>query len=397
MISKIRLLKISMAKERLLFVGLVFTSIHVLISRVHQGIFFPQFDVGEWLISYKGGFVRRGFFGEILLGTFNLSQPIAGIVLLLIQYLLYLTIVFFLFLFIRKNFISWSKIALCCSPAVGLFIFNNYGWTRKELLGIFSLVILSISYRIRYEKYEYLSWIAIIFFAISCFSSEVNALMLPAFLYVLYVNHRDNDLSKFYNVKKILFFFISVLSLVFSTIFHGNAKVASILCKDAISHGFPQTICGYSALKNFSAIDWMQVSLYQSISTLGRHFPNYLGYFPLILFSGLPILLTPWFRTYWRWCLACSIFILPLFLIALDYGRWTFILALEIVIMIIATKDSRVENKFWNKFTTPFFVLGWGLPGYVAPDASLNNFLYLHNFIAVVVNSVNLGIKFLTN
>jgi len=30
------------------------------------------FEVGEWLINYQGGFVRRGIFGEILLHLLNL-------------------------------------------------------------------------------------------------------------------------------------------------------------------------------------------------------------------------------------------------------------------------------------------------------------------------------------
>ena len=350
---------------------------------VPQQPFNQGFDVGEWLINYQGGFVRRGIFGEILLHLFNLSEPMAGYVLVSVQVFLYLAIITFLFLFIRSKMYSWSSITLCCSPAVGFFIFNNSGLTRKELLGLSSLVIISISSKRIEGKFRYLSWSAIFMYGISCFASEINALLLPSFLYILYTSNRSNLQSINYRIQNIILVLTSFICFGLSVVFHGNSQIVRILCLDVVSHGFPKGMCDGS-----SAIDWLGISVKEALPILMNQFPLYFGYLPLIFLAFVPILLTPWFRDNWRWCLACFVFIAPLYLIALDYGRWTFMLATEITIMIAATKNAVINHSFWNRFTVPIFIFGWGIPHWVPSDLSLKSFFFdssfLYNFFKVL-------------
>jgi len=364
------------------FAVFAFVSLSMLARRLFfRNSLYPQFDMGEWLINYKGGFVRRGLFGEFLLHVLNLDEPYAGYLLFVVQALLYLTLITFLFNFIRKLLYSWSTIALCCSPAVGLFFFENDARPRKELIGLFVLIVFVIVNKKVYEKYIFLKWLAILMFGVSCFSSEINALLLPSFLYVLHVSNRGGELSVKYRAQKLSLIAISLISFGLSAIFHGNIQVAKMVCSDVIHHGFSSTICGYNTIWTYGAIDWLGVSIGEVSPLLRHHFPLYFGYFPLILLAIIPIILTQWFRSYWRWCLVCSIFVLPLYVTALDYGRWTFMLATELAIMIIATKDVEIEHPFWNKFTTPIFTLGWGIPYYAHPEMSLKTFFFDQNFV----------------
>jgi len=339
------------------------------------------FDLGEWLINYEAGFVRRGLFGEFILHFLNLKEPFAGYVILFVQIGLYLTLIIFLFNFVRERLFSWSSLALCFSPAVGLFIFENYGITRKELLGLASLIILAIAGRRSEHRYGLATWAAIALFAASCFSSEINALLLPSFLYVLYISNENQQNLTRYRLQKLSLVGISLVSFCLSVWFHGNAKIAEKICADVVSHGFSKEICNGSA-----AIDWLAVSVREVGPMIQDQFPLYFGYIPLIFLAIFPIVLTPWFRYYYRWTLACVIFIAPLYVIALDYGRWTFMLVTEIVIMIIATKEVKIENKFWNKFTSPLFIFGWGLPFWIYGDSDLKSFFFGNNFIVTIVN-----------
>jgi hypothetical protein len=363
-----------------------------LASRYLRAKNFGQCDVGEWLINYKGSFVRRGLFGELLLHLFNLNQPIAGLVLFLIQSLLIISLIMFLFKFMISQSFSFSSIALCCSPAVGLFISNNYGPTRKELLGIFSLILITLASRNSNRTYSVLSWISILMFGFSCFSSEINALLLPGFFFVLHISCTGLATPVKILTQKIAVVFLSFVGFGLSSFFHGNSNISKIICTDIVSHGFPPSTCS-----EYSSISALSSSAKDAMLALHEHFPLYLDYIPLILLAALPIVVAPWFRTYWRWCLACVFFTLPLYMFVTDYGRWTFMLATEISVMVIATKNAEVYNSVWNKFTTFIFIFGWGIPMYVdtyISDPHLN-FIYKNNafyvighFIFTVTNQV---------
>ena len=51
-----------LARTYLLFIGLVTLAFGMLNVRIHS-----EFAMGDWLINYSGGFVRRGLFGQLLI------------------------------------------------------------------------------------------------------------------------------------------------------------------------------------------------------------------------------------------------------------------------------------------------------------------------------------------
>jgi hypothetical protein len=91
--------------------------------------------IGDWLLNYEGGFIRRGLFGTILISIGNgLGMPL--------NYLIYVVqcTVFFIFLaifiyLIRNKTINFWYLILCFSP--GFLLFNYYDGMsvgRKEIL-----------------------------------------------------------------------------------------------------------------------------------------------------------------------------------------------------------------------------------------------------------------------
>lgn len=108
--------------------------------------------IGEWLINYQGGFVRRGLLGEII---FQIAQrlPIPTVQLaILVQTTIlavFLTLTYYL---IRTTELSPITFTLLFSPAFLLFSF--YSWphlgVRKEL--VLESILLLVILRLRLSK-----------------------------------------------------------------------------------------------------------------------------------------------------------------------------------------------------------------------------------------------------
>jgi hypothetical protein len=205
------------------------------------------YDVGEWLINYHGGFVRRGLFGSVLFDILNLSAETATWLIFFVQMALYLSFIIFLLWSMHRRSYSFSSIALCCSPAVGLFMAINFGITRKELLGIFALVVLSSLQNAQLSIYRIGVLVSIVLFAFSCLSSEINAFFFPAFLYTIDSQFKDRmedfSRSKLLKLVKPLFLLIPLVSLCLAALYHGDKKTASIICQEVISRGFKPDMC----------------------------------------------------------------------------------------------------------------------------------------------------------
>jgi len=318
-------------------------------------------QVGEWLINYHDGFVRRGLFGSLLLDMFDLSAEATTWLLFSIQITLYLSFIIFLTWSMHRRFYSFASIALCCSPAVGLFMATNFGLTRKELIGIFALVILSILQNSKLFVYRIGVSTSMILFALACLSSEINAFLFPAFLYTLdcHFKNRAEDFyrSKFLKFVKPLLLLTTLGTLCLSTLYHGDKKTSSIICQQVISQGFKPDMCGGA----INAIGW---SLLKTVNQVRQSFPGYFGYLPLIFLASLPILLSGWQKKNRKWLILSTITVLPLFLIVVDYGRWIFLWSTQLTVMILNSNHELDIRKLWNKISVPFFVLSWGLPAW---------------------------------
>jgi hypothetical protein len=98
--------------------------------------------IGDWLVNYQGGFVRRGLVGELLLRISLLTGVETSVLALASQLLCYLVFLQRAYsLSVRSSFTALNA-ALICSPAFILFpVLDQYGGFRKELL---LFVLLSV-------------------------------------------------------------------------------------------------------------------------------------------------------------------------------------------------------------------------------------------------------------
>jgi len=308
---------------------------------------------GEWLINYGGGFVRRGLFGEI----FILLTPHGEIslwFLFFIQIILIFTIWIYFIHYLNVSNFSWQSIALACSPLSICFLsWDQYVFARKELIGIFCLVLIAINIQKNYLSYTPLAILVLIIYSLAIFSSEVNLTILPGIIYLFWLANGKKYNYIFFHTL-LLFILISFFSVFTSFVYRGGPTTASKICNEIMLKGLdPNLNCNGS-------VSIIGMRLQDMIEHLFKSFPGYFLYIPILILALLPILTTKWIQENRRWVLLMFIGIAPLFFLAWDYGRWIFILATELSICLSLTISNIQAIKIWNPISTFIFVCFWG-------------------------------------
>ena len=217
---------------------------------------------GDWLINYQGGFVRRGFFGEIIFLIANYFK----ISILLITYL---ASSFFFFAFIiiyyqciKKYLTSKFLLIYLFLPSTLLFtFFDPLAIGRKE-----SLVLLFISLYTFFLTHNliskfYIQLILSFLILITTLTHEIMFFFVPylfAIKFFFFYDQKFNlaTLKLFYFEFLLLFIsFISVLFIFLFSHLHDN----NLLCKSLLNLNLSKSVCGaviaeYKGKQTFSLI-----------------------------------------------------------------------------------------------------------------------------------------------
>lgn len=327
---------------------------------------FHIYKTGEWLINYDYGFVRRGLFGSFFTQPakfLNFSYSTLVWTIFITQNIFY----FLIFYFIQKIYLlnkrNYFTLSLLFSPAYILFPYYDFaGGYRKEIIVFLSFVVLAYSSCKKIQSTKII-WGSLILYIIAIFSHESAIFVLPFFLFII-LRIKDNNLldSKKANKFITLFTISSVISFLLSIASAFNVQKNSIIinnnCNYFLSIGFDKQICETFFFLERSFVQFINErisSVYSSITI------NTLLFF----LSVLPIFFSSWIKKKQNKLLTIVgiIFILPLFIIAHDWGRWIHIYIFFLFTTILADNN---ENKYKNKTIPVFFVIGyltlWSLP-----------------------------------
>jgi hypothetical protein len=332
-----------------------FISGRFLESKLYMG---GNLDAGDWLINYHGGFFKRGLFGQIFLGVFHLHGALANWDLFVFQCVLYFVILSYFISYVRKNNFSTSSIILTCNPAAIAFVGWNHGITRKELLGFVALVVLvklRDSYR---DETKYILSFFITLFPIAVLSHELNAAMIPAYMYLIW---RIESQSNAYRYRKFLMIFtigISFCGILVTLFSHPNKAIADKMCSFVIEHDFIPYVCTSS----ISSMGW-PASL--QLSKVFAHIQVHSVYLIFFALALLPIYLSSWWKQNWPFFLAVLVCVSPAFMIATDYGRWVSIIIMCLTLTIMShSEEYKVHSFFNNRIVGLIYICSWGMPWY---------------------------------
>lgn len=322
-------------------------------------------QLGDWLINYADGFVRRGLFGELLLR----STPVGSTLWVLFGFLVlaYLPVYWFFVRFLRRSDWSWSAIALACGPAALPFIgWDTLGGFRKEVLGFVVLVVLATLRSggpRRPGVRAALTAGALLLWAVAGLSWEPTVVMLPAVWHLVLSPNSTSPTSSTSQRERArrhllaaAFTGVALVVVALSLYAHGSDEVAGIVCGAVVQHGMAKPgLCG-------GAIMDLGQSLGYSLARVGLYFPLYLGYVPLAVVAALPLATTPWLRRNWRWALVSTVAVAPLFVIGIDYGRWLHLWFMMLAICVASAPRAQVESRAWTPLSTVLYVALPGIP-----------------------------------
>lgn len=278
----------------------------------------------DWVINYSSGFIRRGLLGQILLTfcqLFNLDLIRVTIHFQLILIILFITLSIILYFTTTKTFIEKT---IFCSPAfyISFCYWSPLGGFRKELLLLFFfilLIFLALSLKKQLATYYYMVFTVLLYIVLGL-THEMIIFFSPFFLFFFFIllKNKSISLNSFWCFFTIICL-ANILLLLLSYFFHGSPKSSITVCKSVS----PYTISVFcnGAIK---ALGNDLHTAYESISYYIKK-TNYLTFYPLLfLISFLPFTMIAYDKALKvkYFLLISLICLLPLFIIAIDWGRW---------------------------------------------------------------------------
>lgn len=366
--------------------------------RVHEG-----YNIGEWLINYEGGFVRRGFFGECLYLFSYLTGVTPLIYLVFLQGVIFASFFYFSWKLLKEKFDLVKYIFLIFSPFLFTYAINSQaGGYRKEIIYFAVLSYVTYSYSIYdKKKFERIFAVVLLLYPFVILTDELGLIVIP-FLFGLYWDKVRPNFTSFNKVfsLNIALLFLNLMIFLGVILHHqaSNNQITAIV--NSLRHeGVPPLKGGGIDALGWSTESSLKATFHSII--YGHYFIYYpilvalcfLAFIPLLrelqnIFNSRPILVG----------LFLSAFILiPVYIIANDWGRWTYIFIVEIFMAILA-KDELVYPKRvltpsvkWKKMRITsfiFFTLAlmsyasfWYLPHMLHDNSGWRSFVHNVPFV----------------
>jgi hypothetical protein len=316
-----------------------------------------EWKTGDWLINYESGPVRRGLFGQILIYLANLGGDLKWLVFFT-QSVVYIAIYYLvikIYLMRQRDYL-WCIFIL--SPAFLLFpFFDIQGGFRKEILQFLSFSIISYYYANNNLNAKNI-FLAYLIYLIAIFSHELNTMALPFYLYVFYRSTCSGSLQpRLATIFSVLFFIAAVFAVIFSIKFPGSTNISDDICQSLVSRGFSRDICG-------GAIGWLKYDVKYGFEIVIGLAKEYIFYLPIFIISIAPVFFTNWVRGPILILLVVGfISFLPLYFVAIDWGRWIYIYVFLIFVLVLSESVlDGIHIRPLPMWLVGIYLMTWSIP-----------------------------------
>ena len=302
----------------------------------------------DWLINYQGGFVRRGFIGEIL---FQLNNFLKIDILHLVFFLNLITILIFFFLIykiIKSSLSNQLFLLYCLIPSTLMFtFFDPLAAARKD----YFIVLPYLFYAFFLDRLNLnLKIFIILFLIISILTHELTFFFIPFLFAVKSLNYPDMKLN-LKNYKFEIYCLIAACSTILSLMIFKNPHSA-LLCESLTNLKLSANICN-GVIRDFSnPIFFTKDSFIRVLNIVNdkNYFTNhsiylFLNFLPIII-NLLNKKLAQKIRIkFLLLSIISTLFLLPLILITTDWGRYLNVLfIIHIVYLHFLIKNLRLVN-----------------------------------------------------
>jgi hypothetical protein len=325
---------------------------------------------GDWLINYSDGLIRRGLTGSVALLAANYLGLHLKWTVFALQAFFYSAFI----ILVLQKFYSFKNnpksILFLLSPAFAfVFWINDPSIAfRKEIIAYVSLVVVLKSFSKPIVNWRlYILGLLLYFFA--GLSHESVIFLFPFFLFPIYSYFASTGKEWLSMWKPLLpLLFLTLLILLVAVLYKGSEVEMIKICHSVQSFTFKDDICK-------GAISWLQYDMrygYQSVVNLGALV--WINYLFLAIFSFAPILLLKPEKSFFWMCAAGCLFMLPLFVIAVDHGRFiSMIYTSSILVAMWMRPKYFIQSLPISGLIGFFYCFFWGLPntGFNSPGAGL--------------------------
>lgn len=316
-----------------------------------------NYVVGDWLINYQdGGFKRRGLSGSFFFLLQDLTDIPLKYLVFFSQISFYLILLFNLARILSTKILNWGYVLLLFSPLTLLFLANDkLAVGRKEviLLAIFSMA----AHWVNKGSYNFNKKLFIMFnLFIASFFHELSLFFTPYF-FLLESNLSFSNCVE--NLKKNFGYVLATLIPALAIMIFGVD----------INEGHSIAILHERNIELQGGIFEPRWSSYNQLISDMLLYP--MGYFKYsISLTYMLCFLIYYLRISKKMDLLfsiviCFLFSIPLFVVALDWGRWLFI-HFTLLLMILSIKLTNKESNTGNQTLsfkhisslTYFFLIG---------------------------------------
>ncbi|HMT13735.1 MAG TPA: hypothetical protein PKE19_03190 [Aestuariivirga sp.] len=298
----------------------------------------------DWLINNAAGPVRRGIVGS---GLIALSDA-TGITLLWLVVGIQAAITAILFglvlwLITRMPDLPDRLLLLLVSPAFFVFWSNDFhAIGRKEIIACLAFMTLLVAvYRDRRSLLALV--LAAMIFAVAGIAHEANIFFLPFFALAIHLVYGTTSLRRVAHATIAVLTLVAAGTMIYA-LKYASVKDTSLVCAPLLQRGFLPNICE-------GAITWLGYDIHYAVDKtrakfLSLRFPQFLLIYGLILLPFWHFFREgPKGRSLFAAAALSGLFFLPLYVIAVDWGRWInfHVMALVFVILIYL----RVHRPTW--------------------------------------------------
>jgi hypothetical protein len=299
--------------------------------------------MGDWLINYTNGVVRRGFSGEVAMQFHRWFGASPVDVVLISKYLAYGILCGSILLLAIVKGIGFIEVLMLISPWALMFDLNDPGGSgRKEILLFASFaffaflqVFSKLPSKSIFKRWDFY-YLIIVMIAMS-FTHEGLIFFFPFFYLPLYLKRGFNK-SDF--LTFCIPYLVSLLVLVVLYVFFkGNKETADAIC---------------ASLNPWSVNGSLGCDAIHILA--GKHPKAHIGFIksftPLLLLTMIPI------YCYGRWVAGLTkhhlllvmmltlVLTVPLYGIAIDWGRWIHISGMLFFITFFSLKGSSTPHRY---------------------------------------------------
>ena len=304
--------------------------------------------IGDWLLNYEGGFIRRGLLGTFLISIGSgLGIPLNHLIYVVQCTVFLLFLLIFIYL-IRNKKINFWYLILCFSP--GFLLFNYYDGMsvgRKEIL----IYALFGFWCVMHERSGPRS-ISVVFFSLVIFlltlTHEMVLFFMPYFILVGWMAQSANGHTHLWRVLAPTI--ASTIAVVLLLLF-ANPISEQTMCRIFITLGANENVC--TGIISFGS-DLSLKTIWQRLVDLElvRQFVGLVFFTIIIMPIYLAGIVTQSKQRLQKRYLLIFIYIVcfsvPLFLISIDWGRWIAIhLTLITIFLGFKLPDSEIRVGSW--------------------------------------------------